>query len=1300
MLHFFLRLGPWAIGFAAIPVIWLALTFLVAPGVGLESSSLTTSRYGPINIDALGGLWIADNQRAVSLLEQLPYVFGVWLVLGAMSLAVSLRYKGAPWALPALMVLASLAAATSQAFGLDAVSWLSLGAVAAAYLAIWMVLVQKKTIQQAPVEATAWVWVFLAWAIWIALIFIGVIWLGDLGARGPISLKYAGIRQLDAVWLASMVVLPLSVWGSSRFVALLMKVNSLWDTPRGPRVFAVFFVFALVFLVWLGSRASLGGQKGFPHISSELVRFLCGISIAWLMARYYEWGGRSSRRLRSITLSLVVLGGCMAVLIVTKDLGPVLAIGLALVPTLLVVFSPNTGPHHSRIRLAALALAWLAVAIGLRYGLTVWAPAQSWAPDRLILRGEALLSPFDARLDYASQIAWLSEAAGANGFGLGSVPWCGARALVGLAECTRSSGVPVQFGSDYVYTAVSAVWGPGGAAILLALSMALLGIVVWGASRRTPSGGIALSAARLHAWIVVVFAAMLMGQMLVSVAGNTGLIPLSGVTQPFLGLGSTALVMTAMWMGLSLGTARRAPGDVKWLSTSLNRYFVGVVVGLLLFIGAGLAWKVLPNALVKDRLVPARVVEGLGLLQRVESPDQSASIHQPLPILSEAGCRVSSSGLQQKMHRLSKHIGREIAVFGLTCNEVIAVDAAAGWALGRTSKEANRQIARPRPEDIGVVNPYRLNGCITLVDQKPTVAVGKTSDGPCVGAPATLRQLLSSSPLLHQATAAMSSSVRSGERVSDSKFAVQPKVKETNEMAVPAWAMRIHFDAAVNAIVQARPPVATSLGQGDSVTLSMGEETQTWAQELVECYSGPCKALSGQQTQGFSMLEQARARMASVLVVDVASGRVDAAASAHTPCFQAHHEGRVQPGCLQLPQAPASRPWMGVNQALYGEAMCGSLCKLEQSLGLLRVHSPLVSSTESFAAAIRASKTESFIDEMMCVDKSFDVACIRHRLEALISATADLGGWSKCAPGDEQCARLNLIPSGERARYLVSRKKIMSDPGNRFQSLLDAFPPGGKGFSAEAVKACYAGGDAKRWRSCQGEGLVATIAELFGQGNATTSPAGVAQALITLASAAQMGKYPTPAPKISVLNNHAPVVASSPNAVEPAFARQLIGALMEPVKPGGTAHLSCLKAMTGDGLMNCDNHGRWVMAAKTGTPLFPHDAWTYSERKQACQGIKLNSKSVARSHQMARCNIAPTKWFALLLGQQEGTSVRWTKAVVVLAERNWNAQTGMVDTPYDRGGNVAAEVGLRIARHLVEQAELSQASKENLYAPH
>jgi len=99
-------------------------------------------------------------------------------------------------------------------------------------------------------------------------------------------------------------------------------------------------------------------------------------------------------------------------------------------------------------------------------------------------------------------------------------------------------------------------------------------------------------------------------------------------------------------------------------------------------------------------------------------------------------------------------------------------------------------------------------------------------------------------------------------------------------------------------------------------------------------------------------------------------------------------------------------------------------------------------------------------------------------------------------------------------------------------------------------------------------------------------------------------------------------------------------------------------------------------------------------RARECARVASQPDSMAKRHQWARCLVPPTKWYAYLLGKHEEGRIKWVKAVVVLSERNWHATTGLVDTPFDRGGNVAAEIGLRMARILTEQATQSARQQE------
>ena len=1283
-------------------LVWWALTFQAMPVVHMAIGADSLARYASPPLAGASFWVLPDGHRALGHFAALPYTLLAWTTLGSVSVVIALRHRSERWGFWSIVGVSFVAAAASQAYGIRPPLWL-IGAALAGLTALWFrygSTTASSARRVAP--AVPWTTVFVIWALWMLLVGHSVLWLSDLAARGPISLRYTGLRQLDAVWAAALLVLPVAAWGAQRFLVLLASFTVLWKRPRGPQVLLSFYLLTLILLVLIGSEMRFAGQKGYPHISSEAVRLLCAISVAWLMARHFEWNGRSGLTSRAGALVLVVFTGCLTVLVITRDLGPVLAIAVALLPLLLVVLVSTDPASRTLPKVVAFGIGWLLLAIAVRYLLTDWLPSQSWAPERLVLRDEAMKSPFTSRLNYASQIAWILEAAGPQGFGLGAVPWCGAKALVGLAACTRHSGVPVQFGSDYVYTATAAVWGVSAAVLLLLLTLSLLALTVWAASRQNRQTGLEQSGARLHAWIVVVGATLLMGQVLVSVAGNVGLIPLSGVTQPFLGLGTTALLSSALWMGFALGGLRSDVQTRGWLSQPLRRYFAATVVGMGCFVALTWSWRLADSQPVQDRLTPQVVLDGLGLIRARVVETGAGGLHASTGagvsvVIDEPTCRTPEKPLEALLGRLSRHVDKALSSFAINCGEAEAVEAAARWAVGRPQHQALRLLGGPSSALIGVSNPYRLNGCIHFAGEPTGRNASVQVNGPCPSTPDTAAQLMRSSPALKDALAGATSLVRQdASKQSADHWHAQSRTA-TSSVGVPPWADAIGLTLSLGNPLDQQEPVKTRIGQGDSVTLSVDLQAQGEAQRLVDCYVGTCAWLPASQTQGGAMLEQARARMAAVLVVDVPTGKIQATASGHTACYQAHHQGKSLAGCLPLPQTPAARPWMVVNQALHGEAMCGSLCKLQGALALLRASAPLTQSSAAFKSSIRESQTERFIDNLLCADKGFNSACTQQRLMALVQATQDLGGRSACSARDHNCRHMDLFAGVGQASLPVARLGLMTDPTSQRRSLLDLYPPGAKTFTAEAAETCYAKGHPKRWRGCRGEGLVAHIAELFGQGNARTTPAGVAQALVTLAQAAD-AQPNVQRPVLSLVQDGGAALDAGSSPVSMQHARQLLEALQEPLKTGGTAHVSCLKAITADARLSCNNDGQWVVAGKTGTPLFPHDAMTYTARKQACDRIKARPDSVSRRHEWARCVVPPTKWFAFLLGQRDNGQIRWKKAVVVLAERNWNAQSGLIDTPFDRGGNVAAELGLRMARNLVERESNAHVTQESSHA--
>ena len=74
----------------------------------------------------------------------------------------------------------------------------------------------------------------------------------------------------------------------------------------------------------------------------------------------------------------------------------------------------------------------------------------------------------------------------------------------------------------------------------------------------------------------------------------------------------------------------------------------------------------------------------------------------------------------------------------------------------------------------------------------------------------------------------------------------------------------------------------------------------------------------------------------------------------------------------------------------------------------------------------------------------------------------------------------------------------------------------------------------------------------------------------------------------------------------------------------------------------------------------------------------------ARAREMAAtCGaLRPYKWYVATY-RTDPSSPRWTKAIAVLTERNWLADSGRIHGAGDHGPNPSAEIGMQVAgRHV------------------
>ena len=67
--------------------------------------------------------------------------------------------------------------------------------------------------------------------------------------------------------------------------------------------------------------------------------------------------------------------------------------------------------------------------------------------------------------------------------------------------------------------------------------------------------------------------------------------------------------------------------------------------------------------------------------------------------------------------------------------------------------------------------------------------------------------------------------------------------------------------------------------------------------------------------------------------------------------------------------------------------------------------------------------------------------------------------------------------------------------------------------------------------------------------------------------------------------------------------------------------------------------------------------------------------------QWVDCQHRPIKWYAALLKDPNASAGPWTKAIVVIVERNWGLN-GVIDSPGDIGPNTAAELAFQVIKRI------------------
>jgi len=402
----------------------------------------------------------------------------------------------------------------------------------------------------------------LAYPGLVLLTGIGWLVLLDLSANGPPGNRYLALYHHGHLWLG-MTTLTLVAFLRAPIGRALMRTLSyidVWAERASLRIgsagsMAVAIAATTLLVALVGTLLT-----NVRQLTSEIGRLWLIVGAAWffflrgtpLTERIARSGTSLASLVRYVRPLLFVVGVLVGAMIVTRDMGPLLiavygAGAFVAASVAMWAYQRRGAKAVAYVLAVVLFIGWIVAVTATLFRV---AALDEVAAARL----ENLAAPLASANDQLALVTWFQRAAPANGFGVGAVPWCGFGIAAGCA------GVPAQIQSDYTFTALVGTFGTTaawaltlGVAVWLHLVIARHGKATSGEPRFVRRGPRrVLDDQALLSWICVTWVVLALCQLAVTVAGNLAVIPLTGVTFPFVSFGMTSLVLNMAMLGLAL----------------------------------------------------------------------------------------------------------------------------------------------------------------------------------------------------------------------------------------------------------------------------------------------------------------------------------------------------------------------------------------------------------------------------------------------------------------------------------------------------------------------------------------------------------------------------------------------------------------------------------------------------------------------------------------------------------------------------------------------------------------------------
>ena len=397
-----------------------------------------------------------------------------------------------------------------------------------------------------------------------------------------------GTRQ--TIWLAVCLAVFAVGLRIPNLLELVRRYKYIW-LISGLLLTAATFVFG-VYPGGVGPRLWLGCCGVYLQPSEPLKLLL----IAYLSAYLADRLPVRFHLLRILTPTLILIGIALALLVNQRDLGT--ASLFILIYTVIVFVSSQ------KIRTLFISLVVLAAAGGMGYFLF----------DVVRLRVDAWLNPWLDPAGRSYQIIQSIIAVASGGF-IGRGPGLGSPGLVPVAH------------SDFIFASLAEETGLLGAVGLIMIFALLVGRGIH----------VAICASNNYRrYLAAGITAYLVMQAIFIIGGNLRMLPLTGVTLPFVSYGGSSLLTAFVALLLLILISSQDPEDVAPLKNPVPYLLTGtgLLVGLL-----GLAlvtgwWSIVrgPTLLARPenprRIIAERYVERGALLDRNDTP-LNRTIGQP-----------------------------------------------------------------------------------------------------------------------------------------------------------------------------------------------------------------------------------------------------------------------------------------------------------------------------------------------------------------------------------------------------------------------------------------------------------------------------------------------------------------------------------------------------------------------------------------------------------------------------------------------------------------------------------------------